>query len=539
MFFASTLGTIRILTGFLTAALIIGIFAVVALVLVARRQDQAMIKIASTAFEPDVDATPLDRHWADVVAGLGTGSGRVKGHGDTALALIQSNMDAFALRVASARAAGRSLDLMYYMWNADLTGRLMMREVLAAADRGVRVRLLLDDLGVTMSDRIFHAIDCHPNIELRLFNPTKARENLFRRGLEMVLRFKSVNRRMHNKAWIADGRALIVGGRNIGDAYFDAAEHANFRDFDVLAHGRAVADAETIFDDYWNSAVAIPVRSLLAKRPNRLARLRLSMDRLAASEAARPYFATVDNLHHQGVFLMADQLHWARSATVLADPPEKAAGKRRSGHNYLMESLLPILEDAGHTLKITSPYFIPGQKGVETFSRLSASGVSISVLTNSLAATDVAAVHAGYARYRRPLLLNGIRIHELRSLADQHKGFSLRGSGQASLHTKAFTRDGSTGFIGSLNFDPRSMSLNTEMGVLFDCPDMVGEMDAIFAQETATDMSFELTLNRKKRLTWSGLVKGKPRQYRQEPYASITRRGIAMVLGILPLESQL
>lgn len=519
------------MTGIIIAAIIIVLMVVAALVLFSRHQERAITKIASTALPTAPDATPLDRHWADI--------SRDRGDEDTALVLVQSNMDAFALRVASARAAGRSLDLMYYMWNADLTGRLMMREVLAAADRGVRVRLLLDDLGVTMSDRIFHAIDSHPNIELRLFNPTKARENMFRRGIEVLLRFRSVNRRMHNKAWIADGRALIVGGRNIGDAYFGAAEIANFRDFDVLANGKAVADAEEIFDDYWNSAVAIPVRSLLARRPGKLTRLRRKLDILAAREAARPYLAKVDSLHHDGQFLMSDELHWVETATVLADPPEKAAGKRRSGHNYLMENLLPVLEEAKQKLKITSPYFIPGQKGVEIFSRLSASGVSISVLTNSLAATDVAAVHAGYARYRRPLLMNGVRIHELRSLADQHKTFSLRGSGQASLHTKAFTRDSEIGFIGSLNFDPRSMSLNTEMGVLFNSPEMVAAMDEIFGQETAREMSFELTLNEKKRLRWTGLVRGKPRLYGKEPYASLSRRGIALIMGILPLESQL
>nr|WP_202033545.1 phospholipase D family protein [Agrobacterium larrymoorei] len=495
-----------------------------------RHQERAVTKIASMALPPTQDQTPLDRHWANLHA---------SGKQNNALGLVQSNLDAFAVRVASARAAGRSLDLMYYMWNSDLTGTLMMREVLAAADRGVRVRLLLDDLGVTMPDRAFKAIDSHPNIELRLFNPTKARENMFRRGIEVMWRFRSVNRRMHNKAWIADGRVLIVGGRNIGDAYFDAAEQANFRDFDIIAHGDAIAQAEEIFDDYWNSAVAIPVRSLLARRPSRLARLRRRMDVLASSEAARPYLARVESQHHSESFLMSNRLCWVETATVVADPPEKAGGKRKSGHNYLMETLLPVMEETQKELRITSPYFIPGLKGVEIFSRLSAAGVSVQVLTNSLAATDVAAVHAGYARYRRPLLLNKIALFELRRQADQSKGFTLRGSGQASLHTKAFTRDATTGFVGSLNFDPRSMSLNTEMGVLFTCPDLVRTMDEIFQEETRREMSFELELNARRRLVWKGLVKGEPRQYSSEPYASPMRRVIAFCMGILPLESQL
>ena len=512
-------------------AILIVAVIVASLALASRHRDKIIIKIASTALPKDNDATPLDRHWADIQANHAQ---------PNALSLVQSNLGAFAARVGSARAAGRSLDLMYYMWNADLTGQLVMREVIAAADRGVRVRLLLDDLGVSISDRAFHAIDSHRNIELRLFNPTKARENVFRRGLEMLVRFRSVNRRMHNKAWIADGRVLIVGGRNIGDAYFDAADLANFRDMDIIAHGACVADAEEIFDDYWNSAVAVPVRSLLARRPNKLAKLRRKMDILASSDAARPYLAQVESQHHSGNFLMSDKLHWVGSAQVVADPPEKAAGRRRSGHNFLMETLLPIMAETTRELRITSPYFIPGLKGVETLSRLSVDGISVSVLTNSLAATDVAAVHAGYSRYRRPLLMNGVKLHELRSQADDNnKGFTLRGSGQASLHTKAFTRDEEIGFIGSLNFDPRSMSLNTEMGVLFSSPGLVKAMDEIFAEETTREMSFEITLNARKNLVWTGLVGGQPRHYAREPYASLSRRALAVIMGILPLESQL
>ncbi|MES5096977.1 phospholipase D family protein [Agrobacterium sp. BA1120] len=518
------------MTAIVAFAISIVVVLVAGIALASRHRDKIIIKIASAALRKEPDATPLDRHWTDLQ----------NAHAErNALSLIQSNLGAFAARVEAARAAGRSLDLMYYMWNADLTGQLMMREVIAAADRGVRVRLLLDDLGVSISDRAFHAIDSHPNIELRLFNPTKARENVFRRGLELLLRFRSVNRRMHNKAWIADGRVLIVGGRNIGDAYFDAAEQANFRDFDVIAHGDCIAQAEEIFDDYWNSAVAVPVRSLLARRPSKLAKLRRRMDVLASGNAARPYLAQVESQHHSGNFLMSDNLHWVESAQVVADPPEKAAGKRRSGHNFLMETLLPVMEETEKKLSITSPYFIPGLKGVETLSRLSAEGVKVSVLTNSLAATDVAAVHAGYSRYRRPLLINGIKIHELRSLADHHKSFSLRGSGQASLHTKAFTRDGEIGFIGSLNFDPRSMSLNTEMGVLFSSAGLVDEMDEIFKDETSREMSFELTLNERRNLTWTGLVRGEPRNYRHEPYASFSRRALVSLMGLLPLESQL
>ncbi|TZG36944.1 phospholipase D family protein [Agrobacterium sp. B1(2019)] len=498
-------------------------------VVIGKQRERAIPKRPSAALPLAEDATTLDRHWQSIKNGWNE---------KNALCLLHSNLDAFAVRVAAARAAGRSLDLMYYMWNADLTGRLMMREVIAAADRGVRVRLLLDDLGVSISDRIFHAIDSHPNIELRLFNPTRARENILHRSIELVLRFRSVNRRMHNKAWIADGRAVIVGGRNIGDAYFDAAERANFHDFDILGFGNIVADATAIFDDYWNSAVAVPVRSLLARRPNKLARLRRELDALPKSEAAKPYLERVESQHGRDHFLMSDRLHWVESVDVLADPPEKAAGKRRKGHNFLMESLLPLMQEAGDSLHITSPYFIPGKQGVGIFSRLAESGVSVAILTNSLAATDVAAVHAGYARYRKPLLAAGVRLHELRAQADQ-ANFTLRGSGQASLHTKAFTRDGATGYIGSLNFDPRSASLNTEMGVVFNSAPLVARMDEIFAKEIRPSMSFALEIDKGRHIVWMTEEQGRTRTYRREPDAAISRRIVAGIMRFLPLESQL
>src|SRR5690554_1010415 len=175
----------------------------------------------SHALETELSATELDRAIAPMLE---------RHDGQSGLALISGNLDAFAVRALSARAAGRSLDLMYYYWKGDLTGRLLMKEVLGAADRGVRVRLLIDDINTRGLDRAYRALDTHPNIAVRLFNPSRARHGGLRRGIEMVLRFFSVTRRMHNKAWIVDGRLAIVGGRNIGDAYFGAAETSNFRD---------------------------------------------------------------------------------------------------------------------------------------------------------------------------------------------------------------------------------------------------------------------------------------------------------------------
>jgi len=425
---------------------------------------------------------------------------------------------------------------MYYIWNDDLTGQLLMREVIAAAGRGVRVRLLLDDVGVSLSDETFLSIASHPNVELRLFNPTRARENVLRRGIEMALRAFSVTRRMHNKAWIIDGRIAIVGGRNVGDAYFDAAEASNFRDLDLLAVGPVVRQTEHVFDDYWNSGLALPIEALADHAAPTPDELQSRLQEPASAEGARPY---IDRLREHVSFnslLDPDAIHWSEAVKLVSDPPEKALGER--GRNWLMETLLPVMTSATNALEITSPYFIPGDEGVRHLTELAGAGVAVSVLTNSLSATDVAAVHGGYAPYRKPLLAGGVRLFELKregAVAD----LSLRGSSSASLHTKAFTVDDRIGFIGSLNLDPRSGSLNTEMGLLFELPELVATMRALFAEEISPQMSYALQLGSDGALFWKAESDGASTRFETEPEASYVRRLLARVVGWLPLESQL
>ena len=356
----------------------------------------------SYAFYGSYPQTPLDERIAALTSGKGAGSG---------LVMLSSNLDAFAARALSARAAHRSLDLMYYIWNDDLTGGLLMRETIAAAERGVRVRLLLDDIGVSGFDKAFLALASHPNIELRLFNPTRARENVLRRGLEMALRAFSVTRRMHNKAWIVDGRVAIVGGRNIGDEYFDAAEASNFRDLDLMAVGPVVRQTEHVFDDYWNSGLALPIGALTTRSAPAPADLQKRSQGPWSSEGARPYIDRLRKRVSVDSLLGPGAIHWSEQVELVSDPPEKALGER--GKNWLMEKLLPVMTSATNDLEITSPYFIPGDEGVRQLTELAQAGVSVSILTNSLSATDVAAVHGGYAPYREPLLAGGIQLFEL------------------------------------------------------------------------------------------------------------------------------
>lgn len=456
--------------------------------------------------------------------------------GYSGLSMLSSNLDAFAARALSARSAGRSLDLMYYIWKRDLTGRLLMAEAVAAADRGVRVRLLLDDIGAGSDDPSLLALDTHPLIEVRLFNPTRARAGSLRRGAEMMLRAFSVTRRMHNKAWIADGRIAIVGGRNVGDEYFDASERTFFRDLDLLALGPVVEQAETMFDAYWNSPAALPIAALVRAESDALMHLKAGLRALADSDEARPY---VDRVR-ESVFLrehMDRRVHWCPQARLIADPPEKVL--RKQGENWLMHELLPILNTARTRLDITSPYFVPGEQGAHALVALAGRGVAVSVLTNSLAATDVAAVHGGYAPYRPRLLQGGVRLFELRPLAGQVR-YSLHGSSSASLHTKAFTVDDRMGFIGSLNLDPRSFSLNTEMGVLFDNPALIADMGTLFAWETSPAFSYQVRWDdHAGGVRWVAEHDGHLIEQRREPGATWLKRLIARVVGWLPLESQL
>ncbi len=480
------------------------------------------------AFEAEADQTILDRGIDGLVRAQ---------EGRSGLAVLSVNLDAFAMRALAARAAGRSLDLMYYYWNDDLTGRLLAQEVVKAADRGVRVRMLIDDINTRGKDRVYLSLDAHPNIHVRLFNPSRARDRGLRRGLEMILRAFSVTRRMHNKAWIADGRLAIVGGRNIGDQYFDAAEISNFRDIDMVMVGPVVQQVETVFDTFWNSEVAMPIHALVRARKPRLERVRDTLAEAVEGPRARPYLEkAMERVSLMVMFNTMLPVNWTREVRILADPPEKAFN--RGNDNWLMASLLPVIASADTSVCITSPYFVPGKEGVRLLTGLTAAGVDVSVLTNSLAATDVAAVHGGYAPYRKTLLANRVKLFELQPFLRRHQ-ISLFGSRGASLHTKAFTVDAHTGFVGSFNFDPRSVSLNTEMGVLFVDNELVGVLRDLFDYETNPQMSYRVFVGGDGRLHWAEDVDGKIVIHDHEPEARLPRRIVAATISWLPIESQL
>ncbi|HEY0661633.1 MAG TPA: phospholipase D family protein [Lysobacter sp.] len=456
--------------------------------------------------------------------------------GRTGAILVPDGLDAFAARAISARRAGRSLDLQYYIWHDDITGRLLGYEAWQAAARGVRVRMLLDDMNAEGLDPGLLALDAHPNIEIRLYNPFRNRGGVAR-VLELVQRVVSVNHRMHNKAWIADGRMAVVGGRNIGEEYFEAGKDTNFRDLDLVLFGPAVAQASGVFDAYWNSDAAVPIAALNRKSPEALKALLDGVVVEARSAAARHYLQRVEASQQVRAY-SAKQLkpHWSEGISVVADPPLKWKDDDRNG--WMLERLATMLRGTQKKALLISPYFVPGEFGTRGLGELTQRGAQVGVITNSLAANDVPAVHSAYAGYREQLLQVGVQLYEIRAQGRPETAGTFGSSG-ASLHTKAFVVDDARGFIGSFNLDPRSADLNTEMGVLFDDPAIAASLRAEYLRLAGPELSYWVYQRPDGGLRWLDRATAPPMPIEHEPDTTGMQRATARVIGWLPIESQL
>ena len=473
--------------------------------------------------------TTLEQWIAPQVAASGGRSG---------FRLLANGLDAFVARATLIELAERTLDLQYYIFHPDQTGSLIVDRLIAAADRGVRVRLLLDDWGtLDKEEAAVAALDAHPKIEIKLFNPYQHRRGLGRLA-EFVLRFARVNRRMHNKQLIADAAGVVLGGRNIGDEYFSRAE-LDFQDLDVLGLGPVAAQASASFEAYWHSEFAVPASrvDLGTPDPAKVAAARRGLtercEQLADSEYARALSNSdlAVELRSRGG---SPKLHWA-PARILADPPEKLrkpSGTRSDAN--LSGQISPFASAVRSDMLVVSPYFVPGKDGVAFFEQRQHAGVKIRVLTNSLAATDVWLVHAGYMKYRRLLLEKGVRMYELRPEAAGGKGPRASGiavgSSRASLHAKTFVFDRTSVFIGSVNLDPRSLEQNTEVGVLIDSPDLAAEVARLFEQWASPTLSYEVTRGPDGGLQWTG-------GYTNEPDAGFWRPLGAKFFSHLPIDS--
>lgn len=461
--------------------------------------------------------------------------------GASGIVLLTDGREAFAARHRLAAAAERSIDVQYYIWHDDTSGGLLAQALWEAAERGVRVRLLLDDANTLGLDAFLSALDAHPQVEVRLFNPFGHRNW---RLLNFAGDFARLNRRMHNKTFIADNQVAIVGGRNIGDEYLGAATSVEFADLDVVAAGAVVADVSASFDAYWNSASAHPLSGLVAPMSADAGRAAIAarLAQLRADARSSAYLEAV-RAGVQPVAAWAGALAWTQ-VRMIADPPDKILHPPERDDMDSLPRLQETLGEPQEELLLVSPYFVPTRQGTEALVAVAGRGVRVSVLTNSLAATDVGPAYAGYARYRRDLLRGGIRLYELKRSAairsqdppGHHGHRAAGGSSGASLHAKTFAVDRRRLYVGSFNLDPRSARLNTESGVVFESPVHAAHLSGLFAGGMH-ERAYEVRLAEDGHgLVWIERDGGAEKRFTHSPEVGPLRRAWIRFLGWLPIE---
>ena len=475
--------------------------------------------------------------------------------GESAFIPLSSGVDAFIARIGAIDAAERTLDLQYYIVHEGITTRAIVDRLIRAADRGVRVRFLLDDTSSQGNDFSVRMLAAHPNIEVRLFNPLReGRDSSIGRLFGMMAGAGTLHRRMHNKALIADNAVAVVGGRNLGDEYFGADPEVNFADLDLLAAGPVVGEVSASFDTYWNSEYALPAEAFRGRAPTAAqlehARRELT-DYLAKTKVARSdYLQRIADSDLRRRFLANDApWTWGVASAVYDDPSKVGSDGVVDPDKRIGPRLQAKIGGVARELFIVSPYFIPQDEGTARLTALAGRGVKVTIITNSLQANDVGIVHDAYAAYRKPLIEGGVALYEVRAkpqLKDQAKATELHrrfGSSGASLHTKSIVFDRQTVFVGSMNLDPRSLLWNTELGFVVESPALAEQLLAIFEEVRDPGLSYRVALETRgkppqPKLTWTTIEDGAPKTYRAEP-ASVWTRFVNWCLGVLTPEDLL
>ena len=469
----------------------------------------------------DTDSTALGR----AVAGW-FGQHR----GSAGIYRLNSGTDALEARVGLIDHAEKTVDVQSYLIKDDITGNLVALHLASAADRGVRVRLLMDDALTEEVDPGLLSLDEHENIEVRVFNPFPRRRSRF---ISLLANFNILNRRMHNKSFTVDNQVTIVGGRNIADEYYETGGKAEFVDEDLMAIGPLVDDVSDGFDEYWNSPEAIPMDAF--DRLVAHSHVDESLEearRLLARHRDAPFLPDgEDGLIKR--FLEGRLELVAAEAEVVQDPPDKLRNLVRRQPSVTVDYLSKMVSAAEKELIVISPYFVPQQQGVEFFGGLAKKGVRVVIISNSLASTNHASVHAVYARYRKPLLRRGIELYELRPRLE-----SMETDTTLTLHSKLATVDRQRLFVGSFNVDPRSLYLNTEMGMAVISKKLATEM-ATDILGTLPEQAYKLRLSDKGRLQWLLSAGGVEEIITTEPQTSFWRRLRTRLMGLLPIEEQM
>ena len=490
-------------------------------------------KTATSAFT-DTKETYL----GGVVASLTQGQ-----QGKSGFYLMPDGIEALAARLLMTARAERSIDVQYYlMHQGEITTRLLISELIKAADRGVRVRLLIDDINATDEsyDLGMAAVDSHPNIEIRVFNPFSRTVG---RALSFVTDFRRVNRRMHNKSMTFDNQVTIFGGRNIGDIYFKARTDTNYKDLDLLGFGPVAQEVSAAFDNYWNNRVAVPV-SALVEAPNAASLLVGWRERMVdiLDEIQHTPYGEAVHIALEDIIGKDESVFTWVNAHVVADSPDKALVIPDENDPELLRSKLdPVIRGANSELLVISPYFVPRENGTKRLTELAQKGVRVSITTNSLASNDVVPVHAGYSHYRKALLKGGVELWEISPVrSDTISTDGPLGHSRSGLHTKTFVVDRRYLFIGSFNWDSRSAYINTEMGILLDAPELA-KLVAESIDYAQPQRAYRLVLNENDEIEWHAYEEEEGRDvvYHEEPEASFWRRFSAGFYGLLPIDGQL
>ena len=454
-------------------------------------------------------------------------------------------LEALSARLRLIDKAEKTLDLQYYIWDNDKVGALALHALIRAADRGVRVRLLIDDNNAKSTEGIFLALAQHPNIEVKLFNPYRFRKY---RALDMILDLKRINRRMHNKSFIADHQVALIGGRNMTNQYYNVSDNYQFSDVDVMLVGTAVKDISNSFDEYWNHEYAYKVQEVVKQSAHRLSydSLKQQLDEHYKRITVQNYLDLTSNSQAIDSLMSRDiPLDWVK-AEVVKDSPDKIKSKAKK-KEHLNFQLIQQLEQPEKNVDLISAYFVPEKKGAKMLTDLAEDGIKVRVLTNSFKANDVAVVHAFYGKYRQNLLEHGVQLYEFlpalnkndldrhtEALAKKAK-VNLKGLSRSSLHAKLMALDEKQVFIGSFNFDPRSAYLNTEIGVLLNSPPLARAVHTTM-DENLSKYAYKLVLDANKKITWQRQTPQGPVIYTKEPRMKWWQRAGIKMLSWLPIE---
>ena len=484
--------------------------------------------------QPETLSLPKAEH--GTLAEVSASISEIHGSERSAFMLLSRNYDALNWRLALADHATTSIDAQYFIWQSDETGALLFNRLLRAADRGVRVRLLVDDIALAAKDRDIAAISSHPNFEIKIFNPWYVRESTLGGMGEFILYFKELNRRMHNKLFVVDGCMAISGGRNIGNEYFGLGEKYSFRDLDVLVAGAVVAELSDAFDEYWNTEAAYPGASMAnieSTDGSQSKRNEHSRNLMAAREVLSSYPLQPKNWEAE--FKKLPTLMKTGKAHFIQDEPMFFDGEQ----HRLADMLLFLAEPSHKELLIFTPYLIPVRNFLDDLARLSAEGVKVSILTGSMGSNNHTVAHSHYKKYRRRILATGAELYEFR----HDPSLAMRNASSVppvdpafiSLHIKALVGDRKRCFIGSLNLDPRAIEINTENGLYIESPDLAKELAEQFDKMILPENAWRVYLNKENQLRWESGAETVSLQ----PARGFGQRIADFFFRLLPIESQL